>query len=434
MKPAPAMNAKTPDARTAALTLLDAVLARRVPLDQALAESRVLGALSPRDRAFARLLTATVLRRLGQIDDALARCLARLVNPGIVRDTLRLGAAQLLFLNTPPHAAVATAVDLVAVRAPAMKSLVNAILRRLAREGAGILKSQDAERLDTPEWLWQSWCAAYGEATTRDIAAAHWHEAPLDISVKTDARAWATKLDAKLLPTGTLRRTPGGMIEDLPGYDEGAWWVQDAAAALPVRLFGDVSGATVADLCAAPGGKTAQLAAAGARVIALDVSSARLKRLHDNLARLKLAAECITADATTWQPAEKLRFILLDAPCSATGAIRRNPDVPHLKSPADVARLAAQQDLMLANAVKALAPRGTLVYCVCSLEAEEGPARIARLLGDGAPVERRTIVPFEIAEIAACITPEGDLRTLPSQLAAEGGLDGFYACRLVRKP
>ena len=427
------MNAKPADARATALALLNAVLARRVSLDQALLESPTLGALSPRDRAFARLLTATVLRRLGQLDDALARCLARLVNPGTVRDILRLGAAQLMFLDTPPHAAVATSVDLAAANSPAMKGLVNAILRRLAREGADILKHQDAAKLDTPEWLWQSWSGSYGEATAREIAMAHWREAPLDLSVKSDAPAWAAKLEAKILPTGTLRRAPGGLIEDLPGYNDGAWWVQDAAAALPARLLGKIDGATVADWCAAPGGKTAQLAASGARVIALDQSEARLKRLRDNLTRLKLTAECVTADAGDWQPAEPMRFILLDAPCTATGAIRRNPDVPHLKSPTDVARLAAQQDRLLANAVRVLAPHGTLVYCVCSLEAEEGPARIARLLGEGAPVERRPVAPVEIAEIADCITPDGDLRTLPSQLADSGGLDGFYACRLVRK-
>lgn len=428
------MTAKVADARATALALLDAVLTKHMPLDQALAENRTLGALSPRDRAFARLLTATVLRRLGQIDDALARCLAKLVNAGTVRDILRLGAAQLMFLDTPPHAAVATAVDLAAIHRPAMKGLVNAILRRLAREGSDILKQQDAARLNTPEWLWRSWNASYGEATARAIAAAHCREAPLDLSVKAETAVWAMKLEATVLPTGTLRRAPGGLIEDLPGYAEGAWWVQDAAAALPATLLGNIRGATVADLCAAPGGKTAQLAAAGAQVIALDSSAPRLQRLHDNLARLKLTAECITADATTWQPAEKLSFILLDAPCTATGTARRHPDVPHLKSPADVVRLAAQQDRMLANAVSALAPGGTVVYCVCSLEAEEGPARIARLLESDAPVERRPILPAEIGGLADCITPEGDLRTLPCQLADTGGLDGFYACRLVRKP
>ncbi|MDE2227471.1 MAG: MFS transporter [Alphaproteobacteria bacterium] len=427
------MRAKPADARAAALELLDAVLARRVPLDQALEECRALAALSSRDRAFARLLVATVLRRLGQIDDALARFLAKKLRPGAVRDILRLGAAQLIFLETPPHAAVATSVAL-AAQHPAMKGLVNAVLRRVAREGASVVAQQDAARLDTPDWLWRSWCASYGEATARAIAAAHGREAPLDLSVKADADAWAAQLDARVLPTGTLRRASGGLIESLPGYAEGAWWVQDAAAALPAKLLGDVRDATVADLCAAPGGKTAQLATQGARVIALDLSEPRLKRLRANLARLKLAAECVAADAAAWRPAEKLRFVLLDAPCTATGAIRRNPDVPHLKSPADVERLAAQQDRLLANAVACLAPGGTLVYCVCSLEADEGPARIARLLASGGAVARRPIALAEIGGLAECITPEGDLRTLPCQLADDGGLDGFYACRLARKP
>lgn len=389
--------------------------------------------MSVRDRGFARLLTATVLRRLGQIDDVLARFLAKPLQPGAVRDILRLGTAQLLFLETPPHAAVATSVGL-AARHPAMKGLINAVLRRVAREGGAALAQQDAARLDTPTWLWRNWCESYGEAAARAIAAAHWREAPLDLSVKSDPEIWAARLDATILPTGTLRRAAGGLIENLPGYAEGAWWVQDAAAALPVKLFGSVRGATVADLCAAPGGKTAQLAAQGARVVALDASAARLRRLRDNLARLDLVAECVVTDAATWRPTQPLSFILLDAPCTATGAIRRNPDVPHLKSPADVARLAAQQDRLLANALAGLAPGGTLIYCVCSLEPEEGPARITRLLASGAPVERRPIAAAEIGGLAECVTGDGDLRTLPCHFAEAGGLDGFYACRLVRKP
>jgi 16S rRNA (cytosine967-C5)-methyltransferase len=427
------MSAKPADARIAALALLDAVLAHRVPLDQALEESRPLATMSMRDRGFARLLTATVLRRLGQIDDVLARFLAKPLQPGAVRDILRIGTAQLLFLETPPHAAVATSVEL-AARHPAMKGLVNAVLRRVAREGGAALAQQDAARLDTPAWLWRNWCDSYGEATARAIAAAHWREAPLDLSVKSDPELWAAKADATILPTGTLRRAAGGLIENLPGYAEGAWWVQDAAAALPVKLFGEVGSATVADLCAAPGGKTAQLAARGARVIALDASAGRLRRLRDNLARLDLVAECVVADAATWRPSQPLSFILLDAPCTATGAIRRNPDVPHLKSPADVARLAAQQDRLLANALAGLAPGGTLIYCVCSLEAEEGPARITRLLASGAPVERRPVAAAEIGGLAECVTGDGDLRTLPCHFVEAGGLDGFYACRLMRKP
>jgi len=431
------MSEKSPDARQAALELLGAVLTRQTPLDQALGESRALAALEPRDRAFARLLTATALRRLGQIDDIVGRLLERPLpaRAVAVRDVLRIGATQLLFLGTPPHAAVDTAVVLVERAGhPAMKGLVNAVLRRVAREGVALLAAQDAPRLDTPAWLRQSWTDAYGAATARAIAEAHQREAPLDLSVKRDAEGWAKRLEARILPTGSLRRAPGGAIEELPGYDEGEWWVQDAAAALPARLLGDVAGAAVADLCAAPGGKTAQLAAAGARVAAVDRSAERLKRVRDNLARLKLAAECVTADAAAWRPPAPLPFVLLDAPCTATGAIRRNPDVPHLKTPQDVERMAAMQDRLLAHAVKLLAPGGVLVYCVCSLEAQEGPARIAKLLESGVPVARRKVLASEIGGLEQCVTQEGDLRTLPCHLPEQGGLDGFYAARLVRQP
>lgn len=424
-------------ARAVALALLEAVLGRKIPLDQALAESKPMAALAARDRAFARLLAATVLRRLGQIDDVLARFLAKPLpeRAGSVRDVLRLGAAQLLFLETPPHAAVATAVELSeSCGHPALKGLVNAVLRRLSREGAELVEKQDAARLNTPDWLWTSWVASYGGDIARQIALAHLKEAPLDLSVKADPGLWAEKLQAKLLPTGTLRREPGGAVDELPGYHEGAWWVQDAAAALPARLLGNVAGKTVADLCAAPGGKTAQLASLGARVLAVDRSGERLKRVRENLARLGLAAECVTADATSWRPAANLRFVLLDAPCSATGAIRRNPDVPHLKSPADVKRMAELQDRLLHAALSMLAPGGLLVYCTCSLESLEGPVRIEKLLAQGAPVSRRPVTAREIGGLAQCLSTAGDLRTLPCQLADEGGLDGFYACRLVRNP
>lgn len=431
------MNAAKPDARAAAIEILGRVLRENMRLDHTLETSRELTALEPRDRAFARLLTATVLRRLGQIDALLAEFLERPIPPraGAVQDVLRIGAAQLLFLQTPAHAAVATSVEL-ASRAghPGMKGLVNAVLRRVAREGGDILAQQDSARLNTPDWLWQSWAAAYGEDTARAIALAHLAEAPLDFSVKADVEAWAQKLDAKKLPTGTLRRAPGGAIEELPGFAEGAWWVQDAAAALPAKLLGPVAGETVADLCAAPGGKTAQLAAAGARVIAIDRAPERLQRVADNLARLHLAAECVAADAEAWRPPEKLRFILLDAPCTVTGAIRRNPDVPRGKRAEDVTRLAATQARMLRAAIDMLAPGGTLVYCTCSLQPEEGPRQIERLLAQNPPIARRPIDAAEIGGLGQCITPDGDLRTLPCQLADDGGLDGFYACRLVRRP
>jgi len=250
--------------------------------------------------------------------------------------------------------------------------------------------------------------------------------------VRGDVEHWRQALDATLLPTGSLRRNAGGAIMSLPGYSDGAWWVQDAAAAMPAMLFGNVAGASVIDLCAAPGGKTAQLAAAGARVTAIDRSPRRVERLNANLARLSLRAECLVADATQWTPPEPARFVLLDAPCTATGAIRRHPDVPHLKTPDDVTRLAAVQERLLAAAVEMLAPGGMLVYCTCSLEPQEGVQQVTRLLARGARVERRAIKPEEIGGLRECLTADGDLRTLPCHLADYDGLDGFYAVRLVR--
>jgi len=219
----------------------------------------------------------------------------------------------------------------------------------------------------------------------------------------------------------------------LPGYAEGAWWVQDATAAIPARLLGDVAGRKVIDLCAAPGGKTSQLAAAGAQVTAIDRSNRRLERLVTNLQRLNLHAEAIVADAVSWRPAARAPFVLLDAPCTATGAIRRHPDVPRLKTPEDVVRLAAVQERLLAAAIDMLEPGGILVYCTCSLEPEEGPAQIAALLARGAPVERRPIEAAEVGGLSVLLTEEGDLRTLPSHLPEFDGIDGFYAARLVRR-
>ncbi len=388
-----------------------------------------------RDRAFARLLAATVLRRLGQIDALIADCLNTPLAPraAIIHDILRLGIAQLLFLRTPPHAAVATSVDLAHVRGfLTHKGLVNAVLRRLSIEGQTRIANQDAARLNTPDWLWRSWSRAYGEECARAIATAHLKEAPLDLTLRVDDDSWCEKLQAVRLPTGSLRRAAGGAVTALPGYGEGAWWIQDAAASLPARLFNDVSGRRVVDLCAAPGGKTAQLASAGAEVTAIDRSTRRLDRLVANLSRLGLPVMAQAADALTWRPEEPVDAVLLDAPCTATGAIRRHPDVPHLKQPEDVARLAVVQENLLRAAVEILRPGGTLVYCTCSLEPEEGPARIASLLRSGAPIERRPIEPGEIGAPDEWITEEGDLRTLPCHLAEHDGLDGFYAARLVK--
>jgi 16S rRNA (cytosine967-C5)-methyltransferase len=434
VEPAPTVM-DLPSARAVAVDLVGAVLRRKRPLDDAIDDSPDMSTLAPRDRAFARLLVATVLRRLGQIDALIAHCLNTPLPPraAAVHDMLRLGIAQLLFLRTPPHAAVATTVDLAGGRGfPTYKGLVNAVLRRLSLEGPGLAAQHDAARLNTPAWLWTAWAEAYGETTARDIATAHLKEAPLDISVRGDRQTWAAALDATILPTGTLRRTSGGAIMALPGYQDGAWWVQDAAAAIPATLFGPIAGKRVIDLCAAPGGKTAQLAAAGGNVTAVDRSPRRLLRLKSNLARLHLEAECVTGDAGSWHPPEPAPYVLLDAPCTATGAIRRHPDVPHLKSMDDVHRLAAVQERLIEAAVKMLAPGGTLVYCTCSLEPEEGPRQVEQLMAKGAPVRRRPIAAEEIGGLAECLSADGDLRTFPCHMAGSEGLDGFYAARLVR--
>jgi 16S rRNA (cytosine967-C5)-methyltransferase len=427
---------EAPTARDAALDLIAAVLRRRRPLDEAIEDSPAMHQLPGRDRAFARLLVATVLRRLGQIDALISDCLNMPLAPraALVHDILRLGVAQLLFLRTPPHAAVATSVDLAQSRGfVSHKGLVNAVLRRLSIEGPERVEQQDGPRLNTPDWLWRSWSSAYGEAAAWAIATAHLREAPLDLTVRGDPETWRAALEGVLLPTGTLRRAAGGALATLPGYAEGAWWVQDAAAALPVRLFGDVAGREVIDLCAAPGGKTAQLAAAGARVIAVDRSARRLERLVSNLQRLDLSVETVGADALTWRPPHPVKAVLLDAPCSTTGAIRRHPDVPHLKSQEDVVRLSVVQDNLLLASIAMLQPGGMLIYCTCSLEPAEGPERIEALLASGAPVERVEIDPDEIAAAPEWITPNGDLRTLPCHFGEYDGIDGFYCARLVKR-
>ncbi|MSP47998.1 MAG: MFS transporter [Alphaproteobacteria bacterium] len=416
-------------ARAVAHALLGEVLRRRRPLDEALAEGGLDG-LDARDRAFARLLVATALRRLGQLDELIAQFVEKPLpeKSAPVTDALRLGLAQLFILGTADHAAVDSSVRLLDGRFDGLKGLVNAVLRRAIREGATRVKAQDAARLSTPDWLWESWSRAYGPEATRAIAEMHLAEPPLDLSIRADAKLWAPRLEAEILPTGTLRRA-SAIVGEIPGYADGAWWVQDAAAALPVRLLGDVAGCRVADLCAAPGGKTLQLAVAGARVVAVDRSARRLERVRENLQRVRCEAELVVADAAVWQPTQPPEAILLDAPCSATGTLRRHPDVAHLKSPADVQRLSALQDRLLDHTVGLLPPGGLLVYCVCSLEPEEGPERIARLLGTGAPVEP---VPVTSAEVPAEMVRDGFLRTLPCHWKDRGGMDGFFAARLRR--
>lgn len=379
------------------------------------------------------MATAT-LRRLGGLDAVLAQFLDRPLPETAAhgRAMLRIGAAQLLLMQTPPHAAVGETVEAAnALRKSAgFAKLINAVLRKVARDGAPLLAAQPPGA-DLPAWLFTRWRATYGEATAAAIAQALQTEASLDVSVKGGAAEWARQLGGAVTPTGSVRLPEGGGVDQLAGFAEGEWWVQDAAAALPARLLGDVRGKTVLDLCAAPGGKTLQLAAAGARVTAVDRSSERLERLRENLARTNLEATVVARDALTLKIKEPFDAVLLDAPCTSTGTLRRHPDVAWLRRPSDVQTLAELQGRLLAHAATMVKPGGTLVYAVCSLEPEEGPAIAAQALKSDSWA-RAPIACGDIEGADEFITPDGDLRTLPSHWSEIGGLDGFYALRLVR--
>lgn len=419
-------------ARRAAADLLVAVLDEGRALDDALAQTQSYARLEGRDRAFARALATAALRRLGGIDAVLARFLQRPLpdSAHLGRALLRIGAAQILALNTPAHAAVGETVEAAnsAREARGFAKLINAVLRKVATEGPALLAALPPGA-NLPHWLFTRWRATYGEEADR-IAAALLDEAPLDLSVKADAARWAEELGGELTPTGSIRLAAarGGTIEALPGFADGAWWVQDAAAALPARLLGDVRGLRVLDLCAAPGGKTLQLAAAGAQVAAVDKSRARLARLRENLVRTKLTAEIVCADALAFSVDAPFDAILLDAPCTSTGTLRRHPDVAWLRRPNDVRALAELQLKLVMAASRLLKPGGTLVYAVCSLEPEEGAGVVAEALRRG--WRRRALTEQAFAGAEGLITREGDLRTLPSGWPERGGMDGFFAARL----
>src|ERR1700710_1209825 len=405
-------------ARRIAADILDGVLHKHRTLDDQLdgaAAHPGFKTLADRDRALVRRLVATILRRLGTLGHVLSRLLDRGIPTDAPRaqSALLIGAAQILWMDVPDHAAVDLSVRLVQSdrRAAKYAGLVNAVLRRCAREGQPLIDEVKAQTLDIPPWLSARWIAAYGEANARAMALAISHEPSLDITVKADAAQWATRLHGETLPTGTVRTLLQGSVTMLPGFTEGQWWVQDAAAALPVQLFGDVNDKAIVDLCAAPGGKTAQLAQAGARVTAVDRSAPRMARLRDNLSRLSLQANEIVADAAEW-PEGNGTFdgVLVDAPCTSTGTIRRHPDVAWLRQESDIAALTALQMRLMKKAVALLKPGGTLVYCTCSLEAEEGELAISDLLASEPGMRRAPIDAGEVAGLGEIINPDGDLR------------------------
>lgn len=430
--------------RRVALNALQTLFTKRSMLDHVLDDNADFCALSQRDRAFVRMLVTTVVRRWGQIDDLIKRALSKPdqpLNPPILEYILRLGVAQLVFMNIPDHAAVNTSVQLAEdsghVR---LKGFVNAILRRVAAEGKDWTARQDIPRLNTPEWLLKIWIRDFGLRNALEISMANLNEAALDITLKhpDQQEHWAQTLSAQPMPGGGLRLQNARQVQELPGFHEGMWWVQDLAASLPARLFGDdLTGQRVVDLCAAPGGKTAQLAAMGADVLAVDRSAKRLQRLKENMKRLRLDDKVTTevADAGVLRLRNPARFILLDAPCSATGTIRRNPDVMWMKMESDLSSLIELQSRLLDQALKMLEIGGVLIYCTCSLQKDEGENQIEQLLARGAGtagVERIPIHASEVNHIPNAVTPRGDVRILPQILNDQGGIDGFFIARLTK--
>ncbi len=425
--------------RAAALAILSHVLGQKKMLDSVLERESGFNRLPPRDRAFVRMLVSTILRRRGQLDDLLLRASDKgeLPRPEQLKWILYIGIAQILFMDVADHAAVNTSVDLAAAEGmEGKKGFVNAILRRMTGEGKAWLKEQDAASLNIPDWIYTQWINAYGAMKAKEIAEASLTEASLDITIKNpkEESLWAGALEAAVLPTGSLRRSSGGHVTDLPGYNDGAWWIQDASSALPATLLGDVAGKTVLDLCAAPGGKTAQLAAMGANVVAADRSAARMATLRENLRRLKLEGQVQTMieDGSVWKPRDKFTHILLDAPCSATGTIRRHPDLLSLKNYKDQEGLMSIQARLLDNAAEMLEVGGILIYCTCSLQKDEGENQVARFLIANRHFRRVPIRASEIGNIIGGLTSDGDVRILPQHLGEQGGMDGFYIARLQK--
>lgn len=421
-------------ARVAAVAALDDILLRKRSLDEALVTTNDLE--QSRDRAFARLLVTIVLRRMHQIDAYLETLLHEPISklkPPTLLNILRLGIAQISFLETPAHAAVSTMVETAEkVGISHQKPLVNAVLRRAAREPMPKMDARDAGRLNTPDWLWQELMRDYGVEQALDILAAHLQEAAIDITVKENPAHWASVLDADLLPTGSLRRKTGGFIPGLPGFQEGEWWIQNAAASLPAKLMGNAKGKRIIDLCAAPGGKTAQLASMGAHVIAVDRSAIRMERLKENIQRLRLDVETVVADGGAWKPSALVDAVLLDAPCTATGTIRHQPDVFHLKTPADQEKLAVLQRRLIENAARMIKPGGMLIYCTCSLQKTEGENQIAWVLAQNFGLSASPITNDELSGIEELLDANGHIRALPCYWENTGGIDGFFIARLVK--
>ncbi|RWO41161.1 MAG: MFS transporter [Mesorhizobium sp.] len=431
-------------ARKAAARLLAAVIDARTPLDGLTDHENghpQYKALDMRDRGLVRAILVTALRYRMTISGLLARRLEKPLPPNAtaLSHILHVAAAQILFLDIPDSAAVDIAVTHAKSdpRTVRFSGLVNGVLRTLARAKETELPAALAATDEAPKWFSDRLKTTYGNDKAGHILEAHRVEAPVDFSVKADPGLWAEKLGGIVLPTGTVRvENLVGPVTELPGFAEGAWWVQDAAASLPARLFGDVAGLRVADLCAAPGGKTAQLIVAGAKVTAVDTSKNRLVRLTQNLERLGLSAEIVQADLLKYEPKGLFDAVLLDAPCSSTGTVRRHPDVPWTKTSADVEKLADLQRRLLARAVTLVKPGGRIVFSNCSLDPLEGEDLYRAFLAGTPEVTNDPLRQGEIAGIDPFLTPQGTLRTTPADLELgapeRSGLDGFFAARMRR--
>lgn len=424
-------------ARRIAALAYDRAIRGKGPLDESLAAAPGFDALEPRDRAFARLLAATAVRRTGQTQTALDAFLNKPLpdDAHMARALLQTGAAQLIWLGTPAHAAVSATVGLAKEDAAMARfaGLFNAILRKIGQQGAPLARGTPPSA-NLPDWLADSWRTAYGAERTEAIAAACAREPTLDLSLKDPASAphWAETIGADILPGGSLRKRAIGNLTVLPGYDDGAWWAQDTGAALPARLLGVTPGERVLDLCAAPGGKTLQIAAAGGQVTALDASPKRLKRLSANLARTGLSAEIIAANGRSWRSETLFDAVLLDAPCTATGTLRRRPDAAWAKQAGDAASLAPIQDDLAATAAAALRPGGRLVLCTCSLQSEEGEGWLERVLAAHPDLTADPVRPEEVPGLDTAILPSGAVRLTPEMWADRGGVDGFFIARLLK--
>lgn len=430
------------ETREVALQILHTVLDKSQPLDQVFDNSNGFIALKEsRDRGFVKMMVTTTIRRLGQIDDLIKKALSKPnqdISPPKLHHILRLGVCQIVFMDVPNYAAVDSMVT-VAERngLSRQKSFTNAILRKVGREGKTWTTKQDIPRLNTPDWILQHWINDYGIRNAVDIGQAMSSEASLDLTIKdkSEQQFWVGSLEGKLLPTGSVRLQASGQVNNIAGFHDGAWWVQDAAAAIPATLFGDLNDKNVVDLCAAPGGKTAQLAIQGANVTALDRSARRLVRFNENMERLGVKDNVKTeaADAGVWTPSDPFDAILLDAPCTASGTLRKRPDVAWLKKPDDLQAMVNQQKRLLENTVTMLKSGGTLIYCTCSLFMDEGERQIRNFLEAHPEFSRKPITSDELGGLKDIIDENGDVRILPFHLATLGGMDGFYISRLIKK-